>query len=96
MLPLFTTERKDKHPTFILTSYGAVFTSERKGKHPTFILAPYGAVFTSEHKSKHPTFTLASYGAECYPFSFPNIKANIRHLFQHLKEPIVTFIHFRT
>ena len=62
MLLLFTSERKSKHPTFILASYGAVFTSERKRKHPTFILASYGAVFTSERKSKHPTFILASYG----------------------------------
>ena len=90
---VFTSERKSKHPTFILASYGDVFTSVRKSKHPAFILASYGAVFTSERKRKHPPYILASLGAECYCYSFSNVKANIRHLFQHLTEPNITVIH---
>ena len=67
MLPPFISDAKDKHPTFILASYGAECY---RHSFPTFI-----------SKDKHLTFILASYGAECYRHSFPTLKTNTQHLF---------------
>ena len=60
ILPPIISDRKNKHPTFILASYGAEY-------YPPFI---------SDRKSKHPTFILASYRAEYYRHSFPTVNAN--------------------
>ena len=65
MLPPLISDANDKHPTFILASYGAEYY---RHSFPTV-------------KAKHPTFILASYGAEYYRHSFPTVKANTRHLF---------------
>ena len=58
ILPSFIFDRKSKHPTFILASYGAKY---------------YVPPFISDRKSKHPTFILASYGAEYYRHTEPNV-----------------------
>ena len=62
ILPPFTSDRKSKHPTFILASYGAEYYHHfrRKSKHPTFIFSVIRtrilAPFISDRKSSHPSY----------------------------------------
>ena len=65
MLPPFISDTKDKHPTFILASYGGECY---RHSFPTL-------------KTNTPIFILASHGAECYRHSFLTLMTNTRHLF---------------
>ena len=89
MLPPFISDAKDKHPTFILASYGAECyrhsfpTLKTNTRH--LFLASYGAEC---YRHSFPTLKtntqhlfLALYGAECYRHSFPTLKTNSQHFF---------------
>ena len=64
VLPPFISDAKDKHPTFILVSYG-----DECYRH---------SFPTLKTNTRH--LFLASYGAECYRHSFPTLKTNTQQI----------------